>query len=78
LTTALRVACDVAIRRRIEERLEDDDLVPPLDTHRRTVDTAVFGDGGDDALDDHGFGGGRMAATACLQTVSTGETAPVP
>src|SRR5215204_72307 len=50
--------CDVAIRRRVEEWLEDNDLGPPLDAHRRTVDTAVFSDGGDDALDDHGLGGG--------------------
>ena len=41
---------DVAIGRRLEERLQDDRLVAPFDAHRRAVHGAVGGDGRDDAF----------------------------
>jgi len=48
-------------KQKLQKRLQDDDLVGPLDAHRRDVDGAAGVEGGDDRLNDHD----RVRPRAC-------------
>ena len=65
-----RRACrqHVPVRGRLEERLEDDHLLGPLDTHGGAIHAPVHAECRHDAFDDHlvdGRGGSSRRSTAC-------------
>src|SRR5262249_44915362 len=71
---------DVAVRGRLEKRLEDDRVVIPFDAHWRAVDGPVACARGDDRLDNHrtsSTAGGTNTCVASSSCTWSSPSAPV-